>query len=156
MRTNKRPTMRVNSIRKEAIKKKVAVYVKSLQEHADIENVVTLTTGIINKNANTEFSHTEVVNRRSSPVQVRVVVFSWNNQNSPVVLSSVAQTIAANSFRSFNTNISAVNFHYEVVILLSSVTNVVANHFGLNSVGGVPTSPQEGDTVLFKELVHIV
>lgn len=156
MRPKKRPAKRVSPAGKAAIKKKVAVYVKSLQEHADIENVVTLTTGIINKNANTEFSHTEVVNRRSSPVQVRVVVFSWNNPNNPVVLSSVAQNIPPNSFRTFNTNISVVNFHYETVILVSNTTNVVANHYGLNSVGGVPTSPQVGDTVLFKDLVMIV
>lgn len=106
-------------------------------------------TGVLKKNPGTDFAHTEVMNRGASPITATVMVFNWDT-NSPVRIGNNTVTIPANSLRFFNADLSGVDDHYEVVVILSTTSNVIVNHFGL--AGDVP---QEGNIVLARDFVPI-
>ncbi|MCA0756514.1 hypothetical protein KP806_15775 [Paenibacillus sp. N4] len=106
-------------------------------------------TGVLKKNPNTNFAHTEVMNRGASPITANVMVFDWDT-NTPVRIGNNTVTVPANALRFFNTSLVGVNDHYEVIVTLSSTTNVIVNHFGLSG-----NTPQEGNVVLDRDFVTI-
>lgn len=136
-------------VKTSAMKKKLNTQLKKQVRVKNTTSGTVRSTGVLKKNPSTTFAHTEVMNRRSSPITATVMVFNWDT-NSPVRIGNNTVTIPANSLRFFNTNLAGVNDHYEVVIILSATSNVIVNHFGV--AGDVP---QDGNIVLDRDLISI-
>ncbi|KRE35123.1 hypothetical protein [Paenibacillus sp. Soil522] len=123
-----------------------------LKKQVQVKNTTSnvRSTGVLKKNPSTTVAHTEVMNRGSSPVTVTVMVFNWDS-NSPVRIGNNTVTIPANTLRFFNTNLTGVDDHYEVVVILPTTSNVIVNHFG--TAGNVP---QVGNVVLDRDFISIM
>lgn len=110
---------------------------------------IALSTGVLKKNPSTASAHTEIMNRRSSAVNVTVMVINWDS-DSPVTIGNTSVSIPANSLRSFSTSLTGVADHYEVIVILSTSSNVIVNHFGV-----VNNVPQVGNVVLDRDFISI-
>lgn len=116
-----------------------------------------LTTGILNRNRNTNFAHIEVANYSTTSESVVVAVYSWDGLNPVLIPGGVFNvTLPANSRRTFNVNVSSF-IHYAVRLNIPEDRNVVVNIFGVTGGFSDPNflANQEGNTVLFEDLVEI-
>lgn len=121
--------------------------------------VATYTTGILRRNPGTNFALADVVNlNRNTSRRVLVQVFDWSS-GTPIALpvlpcnaTRCVQTVAPNNTVFLFADVSNVAFTYEVRITHVVDRNLVVNVYGLSNV---PITPQEGNTVLERNLVRL-
>lgn len=107
-----------------------------------------LTTGVLNRNSNTVAAHVELANFNSEDVRhVTVYFYNWDT-SPPTLIKSFRLSLALSS----NTPLDVLftSFHYEVRAIFDGCDDgVIINCFGRDDNYVF----QEGNTVLFKELV---
>jgi hypothetical protein len=109
-----------------------------------------LTTGVLNRNANTTEAHVELVNLDpDSNRTITVRVIGWSG--TPATLGQQTFNIPPNQNRSFLVNVSSV-VHYEVRVIVNRDEDVVVNVFG---TGANVLANQEGNTVLYSQLIEV-
>ncbi|MCM3746861.1 hypothetical protein M3223_05775 [Paenibacillus pasadenensis] len=106
-------------------------------------------TGVLKKNPSTDTANVDIMNRGDSEISVNVLIISWDSDN-PETIGNISDIIPSNSFRSFNTSLIDVAERYEIIIFLSSASNVVINHFGT-----FDNVPQIGNIVLDRDFVGV-
>ncbi|MFC3770508.1 hypothetical protein [Paenibacillus sp. GCM10012303] len=119
----------------------------------------TYSTGILRRPPKTKFALIDVVNLHAAGSRlVTVEVFDWSN-GSPVPLrvspcGSRSCTVRVRAGQSvfLYADVSKVRFKYEVRLTLRADRKLIANVFGVTNA---PFTPQEGDTVLQRNLVRI-
>lgn len=116
-----------------------------------------LTTGVLNKNAETKFAHIEVLNLDDCAHTVNIKVVNWTNPTYPseiTVIPAGTLKVEANTAQFFNASLPTSPFRYEVRVKLYDSDNVIVNIFGVADPCLANTN-QEGNTVLFNDLVEL-
>lgn len=109
-----------------------------------------LTTGVLNRNANTTEAHVELVNLDPNSTRtITVQVIGW--VGTPIILGQQTFTIPPNQNRSFLVNVTSV-VHYEVRLFVRRDEDVVVNVFG---TGLNVLANQEGNTVLYSQFIEV-
>jgi len=119
----------------------------------------TLSTGILRRPRKTKFALVDVVNlNKAASRLVTVQVFDWSAgapvplKVSPCNTKTCTVRVAPNSSVFFFADVSKVSFKYEVRITQLLDRKLITNVFGVTNA---PFTPQDGDTVLQRNLVRI-
>ncbi|MCX7745966.1 MAG: hypothetical protein N2645_03600 [Clostridia bacterium] len=115
-----------------------------------------LTTGILNKHAETNFAHVTVENLDCKPHWVDVKVINWTNPNNPIelyVIPNHAIKVGPKNAQYFNSGVAGVT-HYEIRIITDACDHVIVNCFGVTDPCTCSRN-QEGNTVLYKDLINL-
>lgn len=119
----------------------------------------TYSTGILRRPAKTKFALVDVVNLSKERLRiVTVQVFDWSNGSpvplkvSPCGAKKCSVKVAPNKSVFLYADVSRVQFKYEVRLTRNADRKLISNVFGVTKA---PFTPQEGDTVLQRNLVRI-
>lgn len=119
----------------------------------------TLSTGILRRPKKTKFALVDVVNLdKEHSRTVTVQVFDWSTGSpiplkvSPCGTKGCRVTIERNKSVFLFADVSKVSFKYEVRITHHGDHKLITNVFGVTNA---PFTPQEGDTVLQRNLIRI-